>query len=181
MHTNKVHTPERCVYVSNSISRYFWKMKPRVIYSVKICRHWSNVLYRISIIFVIRNKTVQNLSFKDSEVEVCSSITPWLPEQHGAGTRETHWRTTWKSSAHHVNRASLPGWHFFLHQRCPTELPALMEMFSTCAVWISSHQPQVAFEHLKYGNAIPELEFTFNWNSLQVPVCIQLRFFIFKP
>lgn len=77
MHTNKVHTPERWVYVSNSISRYFWKIKPRVIYSVKICRHWSNVLYRISIIFVIRNKTVQNLSFKDSEVEVCSSITPW--------------------------------------------------------------------------------------------------------
>ena len=34
------------------------------IFCERICRHQSNVLYRISIIFVIRNKTVQNLSFK---------------------------------------------------------------------------------------------------------------------
>lgn len=35
MHINKIYTPQRWVYISNSISRYFWKMKPRVIYSVK--------------------------------------------------------------------------------------------------------------------------------------------------
>lgn len=57
-------------------------------------------------------------------------------------------------------------------------------MFSTCAVWISSHQPHVAFEHLKYGSAIPELEFTLNWNSLKVPMvysaqvlCLQILAF----
>lgn len=127
------------------------------LFCERICRYWSNVLYRIEYYIVIRNRTVQNLSFKSTLRLKSAQVSP-----HGLpGMDLAHQETHRQLGNHHLimltmhpclgRRISL------LHQRCPTELPALTEMFPTCFVWISSHQPHVAFEHLKYGSAIPEL------------------------
>ena len=56
------------------------------LFCERICRHWSNVLYRISITFVIRNRTVQNLSFKSTLRLKSAQVSPHGLPEHGPGT-----------------------------------------------------------------------------------------------
>lgn len=165
----------------NSISRYFWKMKPRVIYSVKEFVGIGQMSYTgWYYICNQEQELVQNLSFKSTlRLEVCSSVTPWAARAWTWHIRETH-RQLRKSSSHHVNHASCLGGVSFSTKRCPTELPALMEMFLPAPSGLAAIQPHVALD--TWSMAVQSQ----NWSlhlieiALRCPWYIQLRFLIFK-